>query len=50
VRSHWLATDGGIPAGMGEQVPILPGTSQAMQTPSHAPEQQTPSAQKPLSH
>ncbi len=35
---------------MGWQVPALPGTLQAAQTPQLGAEQQTPSTQLPLSH
>jgi hypothetical protein len=39
-----------MPAGMGRQVPGVPGRAQLRQGPAQGASQQTPSAQKPLAH
>jgi hypothetical protein len=43
---HW--TSGSVPAGIGEQVPIVPAMSHDMQVPVQALLQQTPCAQWPV--
>lgn len=47
---HWLATSGGWPAAIGEQLPTLPVIAQDMQVPLQVVLQQTPWTQLPEPH
>jgi len=48
--AHSPGREGAVPRGTGEQMPMLPGRSQAMHVLPHLVAQQTPSAQTPLPH
>ena len=48
MSSHWLR--GSVPISAGMQVPTAPCKAHVKQTSVHAPAQQTPSTQNPLSH